>query len=180
MVSHVIGSGQRYLLRAPSNGQVRHKAFFKVGPVAGPEPTIVWHFQKYLGPRRHSSKEGRLRHQAINITPLKRVKGWGDSPLRPEGFPVPRRTRPDPCRWQHSRPTSDPTTGEAHQTRGFSQLSVTHPTERASLAQSRFYGRSGRRAEADKRPALPKIPSAPSAFPLLGAPQAPGNKPNPS
>ena len=34
-------------------------------------------------------------------------------------------------------------------------------------------------AEAHARPARPKIPSAPLAFPFLGAPQAPGNKPNP-
>ena len=54
-----------------------------------------------------------------------------------------------------------------------------HPTERANLAQGRFYGGSGRRAEAHTRPALPKVPSAPLAFSLLGAPQAPGNKPDP-
>ena len=38
------------------------------------------------------------------------------------------------------------------------------------------------RARGGLRPcarSLPKIPSAPSAFPLLGAPQAPGNEPNP-
>ena len=32
----------------------------------------------------------------------------------------------------------------------------------------------GRRAEAHTRPARPKIPLAPSAFPFFGAPQAPG------
>ena len=69
-------------------------------------------------------------------------------------------------------------TAEAHQTRGFSQLSITSPTERANSAQGRFYGGSGWRAEAYTHPALPKIPSVPSAFLLLGAPQAPGNKPN--
>ena len=40
-------------------------------------------------------------------------------------------------------------------------------------------GGSVRRAVAHTRPAFPKIPSAPSAFPLLGAPQAPGDQPNP-
>ena len=47
------------------------------------------------------------------------------------------------------------------------------------MAQSLFYGGSGRRAVAHTRPAFPKMPTAPSAFPLLGAPQAPGDEPNP-
>ena len=54
VVSHVIGSrwfGQRYLLHAPPNGQVRHKAFLKVSPGTGPEPTRARHFRKYLEPR---------------------------------------------------------------------------------------------------------------------------------
>ena len=34
--------------------------------------------------------------------------------------------------------------------------------------------------KAHTHPALPKIPLAPLAFPLLGAPQVPGNKPNPT
>ena len=41
-----------------------------------------------------------------------------------------------------------------------------------------FFGGSGYRTQAHTRPAWPKIPSAPSAFPLLGAPQVLGNKPN--
>ena len=83
VVSHEIvsrGSGQRYWLRAPPNGQVRHKAFLKVGPGVWPEPTRARHFQKYLGPCRHSPKEGRLRRQAINLTPPKKVKAWGTDP----------------------------------------------------------------------------------------------------
>ena len=55
---------------------------------------------------------------------------------------------------------------------------VARPTEGASVAQDLFDG-SMRRAKAHTRLAWPKIPSAPSALPLLGAPQAPGNKPNP-
>ena len=38
-----------------------------------------------------------------------------------------------------------------------------------------FLGGSGRRAGAHTRPAFPKMPTAPSAFPLLGAPQARGD-----
>ena len=40
-----------------------------------------------------------------------------------------------------------------------------------------FFGRSGCRAGAHTHPAWPNIPTTPSAFPLLGAPQASGNNP---
>ena len=46
------------------------------------------------------------------------------------------------------------------------------------MAQGLFLGGTGRRAVAHTRPEFPKMPTAPSAFPLLGAPQAPGDKPN--
>ena len=52
---------KRYFLTALPNGQVWHKAFFKVGPDVEPEPRRVRHSQKCLGPRWHSPKEGRLR-----------------------------------------------------------------------------------------------------------------------
>ena len=47
---------------------------------------------------------------------------------------------------------------------------VARPTERTSVAQGLFSG-SGRRAGVHTRPAWPKIPSAPSPFSLLEAPQ---------
>ena len=56
---------------------------------------------------------------------------------------------------------------------------VDRPTQRASMAQGLFYRGSGRRAVAHTRQAFPKMPTAPSAFPWLGAPQAPGDEPNP-
>ena len=40
--------------------------------------------QKYLEPRRHSPQERRLRYQAINLTPPRRVKTWGDGTQRLE------------------------------------------------------------------------------------------------
>ena len=55
---------------------------------------------------------------------------------------------------------------------------VGRPTLRASMAQGLFLGGTGRRAVAHTRPEFPKMPTAPSAFPLLGAPPAPGDKPN--
>ena len=71
-----------------------HKDFFKMGPVAGPEPTRVSQFQKCLGPRRHSPFWGRFRRRAINPNPPKRVKAWGGGPLRPEVlYPVVEHTR---------------------------------------------------------------------------------------
>ena len=47
------------------------------------------------------------------------------------------------------------------------------------MAQGLFFGGSEHRAVAHTRPAFPKMLTAPSAFPLLGAPQAPGDDPLP-
>ena len=55
------------------------------------------------------------------------------------------------------------------------EVFVDRPTLRASMAQGLFLGGTGRRAVAHTHPEFPKMPSAPSAFSLLGAPQAPGN-----
>ena len=52
-----------------------------------------------------------------------------------------------------------------------------HPTGMCGTRS--FYGGSERRAVANTRPAFPKMPSAPSAFPWLGVPQVPGDEPNP-
>ena len=82
---------------------------FLGGSGAGPKSTCGRRFQKCLGPRRHSPKKGRLRRQAINLTTPRRVKAWGDGPLRLEDVsqgtpwptdrppPQPEHTRPDPC-----------------------------------------------------------------------------------
>ena len=45
------------------------------------------------------------------------------------------------------------------------------------MAQGLFLGGSGQRAGAHTRPAFPKMPTAPSAFPLFRAPQTPGDEP---
>ena len=42
------------------------------------------------------------------------------------------------------------------------------PHQRTSVAQSGFLGGSGRRAETHTRPAVPKMPHVPLAFPFLG------------
>ena len=82
---------KRDLLTAPPNGQVWHKVFFKVGPGSEPELTRARRLQKCLGPRRHSPKEGHLRRPAINLTPPKRVKVWGDGSLKLEEINHPTR-----------------------------------------------------------------------------------------
>ena len=46
------------------------------------------------------------------------------------------------------------------------------------MAQGLFLGGSGRRTGVHTRPAFPKMPTALSASPLLGAPQAQGDEPN--
>ena len=56
---------------------------------------------------------GRLRRQAINLTPLRRVKAWKDGPSRPEVYPGLSHTRPN-CSARHGQPKCDPDTGESH------------------------------------------------------------------
>ena len=53
----------------PTSGMSMAPGPFKEGLGAGPQPTRARHFKKYLGPRRHSPKEGSLTLQAINLTP---------------------------------------------------------------------------------------------------------------
>ena len=54
------------------------QGLLKVGVSAGPLPTRAQHSPKYPRPCWHSLKEGCLRRQAINLTPPKRVKAWGE------------------------------------------------------------------------------------------------------
>ena len=53
-----------------------------------------------------------------------------------------------------------------------------HAPPNGQVWHKAFFGGPGRRAGAHTRPAWPKIPPDSSAFPLLGAPQASGNKYN--
>ena len=45
------------------------KGLFKVGPGVRPELKRAPDFQKYLGPRRHSPKEGYFKRKEVNLTP---------------------------------------------------------------------------------------------------------------
>ena len=78
----------------PTTEQAWHKAVLNVGPGAGLKPTRVQHCQKYLRPRQAPGNEP---------NPPKRVKYWGEGPLRPEENLMSRHTRPDPCRGEHAR-----------------------------------------------------------------------------
>ena len=128
---------KRYLLTAPPNRQVWHNAFIKVSPGAGPKPTRARRLQKRFGPRRYSPKEGLLRRQAINLTPLKSVKAWGDGPLRLEEIYHPTRM-PDS---QLKKPLHEAGANQA--------VFVDRPTKRASVAQGHF--KVGPGAESEPR-----------------------------
>ena len=109
-----------------------------------------------------SQKKGRHRRQAINLTPPRKVKTWGDPPLRLEEIKPPVRI-PDSAK----KPLREADIWRtSHQTDEYR----TKP----------FLGGSGLGAVAQTHPAVPKMPRAPSAFPLKSAPKVPGNKPNPS
>ena len=81
----------------------------------GTRPFLRWVLSQGRSPTRQAvpkiprtpsafSFSGRLRRQAINPTPPKRVKAWGDGPLRPEVmYPVVEHTRTDCAARNHSR-----------------------------------------------------------------------------
>ena len=99
--------------------------------------------------------------------PRKGVKAWGEGPLRPkENIPL---TEPHPA--GSVPPPARPTEMMDWKAEVF----IDRPTLRASVAQDPFLGGTGHRAVAHRRPEFPKMPTVPSAFPLLGAPQAPGD-----
>ena len=100
-----------YLSAVPPTGWVWHKTFFKVGLGTEPKPRRTQHSQKCLEPCQHSPKKGCLKHQVINLTPPRRVKAWGDGPLRLKVCQVTRHARPDLCCWHHGLLKCFPSTG---------------------------------------------------------------------
>ena len=81
----------------------------------GTRPFLNWVLSQGRSPTRQAVPKmprtpsafpfsGRLRRRAINPTPPKRVKAWGDGPLRPEVmYPVVEHTRPNCAARNHSR-----------------------------------------------------------------------------
>ena len=107
----------------------------------------------------------------------------GGGPPEAEGnLQVPRHTRPDPCRRQHGRPKCYPAPGEVQTEIDLRYLMTAPPN--GHLWHKAFYlfffFWSERRAVAHTRPAFPKMPTALSAFSLIGAPQVLGDDPPPN
>ena len=87
----------------PTSVRIWHKAVFKVGPVAGPKLNATGSSKNASDPSAFLFS-GRLRRRAINPTPPKMVKAWGDGPLRPEVmYPVVEHTRTNCAARNHSR-----------------------------------------------------------------------------
>ena len=91
-----------FILR-PTSVRMWHKTVFRVilSQVRSPTRQAV---PKMPQTPSAFSFSRRLRRRAINPTPPKRVKAWGDGPLRPEVmYPVVEHTRTDCAALNHSR-----------------------------------------------------------------------------
>ena len=117
---------------------------------------------------------GRLRRRAINPTPPKRVKACGDGSLRPEVmYPVVEHTRTNCAARNHSwsRAPHQRTQSNAKD----APLFILRPTwHKAIFKVGPIAGPKPNAAGSSKNA------SDPVGIPLFGAPQAPGDKPNPS
>ena len=148
----------------------------------GTRPFLRWVLSQGRSPTREAVPKmprtpsafpfsGRLRRRAINPTPPKRVKAWGDGPLRPEVmYPVVEHTRTDCAARNHSRSRVP-----HHRT----QSSIVQKNEPKELYLSyvpptyeygtrpflRWVLSQGR---SPTREAVPKMPRTPSAFPFSG------------
>ena len=166
----------RYLLYAPPNGQCLYfggsgrKAGAHTRPAWPKIPTAPSAFPVLAallapGNKPNSSEGGKSL--------------WGHSSVAGGNLKLPKHIRPDPCRSKHGRPKRDPTTGEAQCYYSCGGICST-PYRMGKCGTRPFFRWVRARAGAHTRSAWPKIPTAPSAFPLLVAPQTPGNKSNPS
>ena len=143
----------------------------------GTRPCLRWVLSQGRSPTRQAVPKmprtpsafpfsGRLRRRAINPTPPKRVKAWGDGPLRPEVmYPVVEHTRPNRAALNHSRSRAP-----HHRTQksfaGALYLSYVPPTyEYGTRPCLRWVLSQGR---SPTRQAVPKMPRTPSAFPFSG------------
>ena len=102
----------------PGASQKAKSRYLSYAPPAyeyGTRPFLRWVLSQGRSPRRQAVPKmprtpsaflfsGRLRRRAINPTPPKRVKAWGDGPLRPEVmYPVVEHTRTNSAASNHSR-----------------------------------------------------------------------------
>ena len=157
--------------------------FFKVGAGAGRRPTRAGVPKNATAPSAFSLLGA---PQAPGDKPNlpKGVKAWEEGPWGRRKKPqAPRHTRPDPC--------PDSTAGQSatqHLERSRPRA-ICHQTDlsRGICRPPHLTGKYGTRpffrwdraqGHSHTRRSSQKMPTAPSAFPLLGAPQAPGDKPN--
>ena len=146
---------------------------FLVGAGARSEPTRTRHFQKMPTAPSTFPYWGRLRRRAINS--LKGVKAWGKSPWCRRKSPG-TETRSARSVPQITRQTEVLTGNWRGADRYLSAVFNDRPAQRACVAQGLFWwvlalGRS------PHAPSISKNANGTSTFPLLDAPQAPGDDP---
>ena len=92
----------RYL--RPTSVRMWHKVFLRWVLLQGRSPHASGSSKNALDPSALPFS-GHFRRRAINPSPPKRVKAWGDGPLRPEVlYPVVEHTRMNRMARNHSRP----------------------------------------------------------------------------
>ena len=102
-------------MRTASPSACRYLSYAPPAYEYGTRPFLRWVLSQGRSPTRQAVPKmprtpsafpfsGGLRRRAINPTPPKRVKAWGDGPLRPEVmYPVVEHTRPNRAARNHSR-----------------------------------------------------------------------------
>ena len=179
----------RYLMHAPPYGHVWRKAFFfGTGrwAVAHTRPEFA---KNALGPVGIPLVRGALGAGQWTQPPRKGVKAWGEGPLRPKEISRYRNTLGQVRAADNTAGRSATRQMERCQTDSDLLLNATPlrylrylmhaPPYWHVWHKAFFLGGSRCRAVAHTRPEFAKMPLAPSAFPLLGVPQAPSNEPNP-
>ena len=117
-----------------------HCRYLSYAPPAyeyGTRPFLRWVLSQGRSPTRQAVPKmprtpsafpfsGRLRRRAINPTPPKRVKAWGDGPLRPEVmYPVVEHTRTNSAASNHSRSRAPHQRTQSKLRAGSSSLPIT-------------------------------------------------------
>ena len=114
----------------------------------------------------------------MNPTLPKEVKAWGEGPLRPKEISRHRDTLGQIRAADNTAGRSATRHLERFRSRLICGIWCT-PQPYGHVWHKALFGWDRAQGRAPHAWSLSKIPSAPSAFPLLGAPQAPGNEPNP-
>ena len=106
---------QPHKMQDSSLNELRYLSYAPPAYEYGTRPFLRWVLSQGRSPTRQAVPKmprtpsafpfsGRLRRRAINPTPPKRVKAWGDGPLRTEVmYPVVKHTRTNSAASNHSR-----------------------------------------------------------------------------